>query len=97
MCSLYREQIGTQKLFNTVQHMSNLAFRNLDKFTYVDILHKIYKLFYKLDHIQMTLSEKCFNRDGGLEVLGCWTAVMMRQEGRSYPHRPLTSNDMYPQ
>ena len=62
MCSLYREQIGTQKSFNTVQHMSNLASRNLDKkSTYVDILHKIYELFYKLDHIQMTLSEKCFN------------------------------------
>ena len=32
-------------------------------------------------HIQMTPSEKCFNRDGGLEVPGCWTAVMRRQGG----------------
>ena len=27
-------------------------------------------------HIQMTPSEECFNRDGGLEVPGCWTAMM---------------------
>jgi len=27
---------------------------------------------------------------------GCWTAVMRRQGGRSNPHRPLTSNDVYP-
>ena len=45
-------------------------------------------------HIQMTPVEECFNRDGGLEVPGCWTAVMRRQEGRSNPHRPLTSNDV---
>ena len=43
------------------------------------------------------LSEECFNRDGGLEVPGCWTAVMRRQGGRSNPHQPLTSNDVYPQ
>ena len=30
-------------------------------------------------HIQMTPSEEHFNRDGGLEVPGCWTAVMRRQ------------------
>ena len=42
-------------------------------------------------HIQMTPSEERFNRDGGLEVPGCWTAVMRRQGGRSNPHRPLTS------
>ena len=48
-------------------------------------------------HIQMTPSEERFNRDGGLEVPGCWTAVMRRQGGRSNPHQPLTSNDMYPQ
>ena len=47
-------------------------------------------------HIQMTPVEECFNRDGGLEVPGCWTAVMRRQGGRSNPHRPLTSNDLYP-
>ena len=32
-------------------------------------------------HIQMTPSEECFNRDGGLEVPGCWIAVMRRQGG----------------
>ena len=46
-------------------------------------------------HIQMTPVEERFNRDGGLDVPGCWTAVM-RQGGRSNPHRPLTSNDVYP-
>ena len=45
----------------------------------------------------MTPVEERFNRDGGLEVPGCWTAVMRRQGGRSNPHRPLTSNDVYPQ
>ena len=44
----------------------------------------------------MTPVEERFNRDGGLEVAGCWTAVMRRQGGRSNPHRPLTSNDVYP-
>jgi len=48
-------------------------------------------------HIQMTLSEEYFNRDGGLEVPGCWTAVIRRGEGMSNPHLPLTSNDMYAQ
>ena len=48
-------------------------------------------------HIQMTPVEEHFNRDGGLEVPGCLTAVMRRQGGRSNPHRPLTSNDVYPQ
>ena len=48
-------------------------------------------------HIQMTPSEERFNRDGGLEVPGCWIAVMRRQGGRSNPHRPLTSDDVYPQ
>ena len=47
-------------------------------------------------HIQMTPVQEYFNRDGGLEVPGCWTAVMRRQGGRSNPHRPLTSNDVYP-
>ena len=46
-------------------------------------------------HIQMTPAEERFNRDGGLEVPRCWTAVMRRQGGRSNPHRPLTSNDVY--
>jgi len=32
-----------------------------------------------------------------LRIHGCWIAVMRRQGGRSNPHRPLTSNDMYPQ
>ena len=48
-------------------------------------------------HIQMAPSEECFNWDGGLEVPSCWTAVMRSQGGRSTPHRPLTSNDVYPQ
>ena len=30
-------------------------------------------------------------------VPGCWIAVMRRQGGRSNPHQPLTSNDVYPQ
>ena len=47
-------------------------------------------------HIQMTPVEERFNRDGGLEVPGCWTAVMRRQGGRSNPYRPLSSNDVYP-
>ena len=46
-------------------------------------------------HIQMTPVEECFNRDEGLEVPGCWTAVMRRQGGRSNPHQPLTSYDVY--
>ena len=45
-------------------------------------------------HIQMTSSEERFNRDRGLEVPGCWTAVMMLG-GRSNPHQPLTSSDVY--
>ena len=45
-------------------------------------------------HIQMTPVEERFNRDGGLEVPGCWTAVMKRQGGRRNPHLPLTSNDV---
>ena len=47
-------------------------------------------------HIHMTPSEERFNQDGGLEVPDSWITVM-RQGGRSNPHRPLTSNDMYPQ
>ena len=47
--------------------------------------------------IQMTPVEERFNRDGGLEVPDCWTAVMRRQGGRSNPHQPLTSNDVNPQ
>ena len=30
-------------------------------------------------HIQMTPVEERFNRDGGLEVSGCWTTVMRRE------------------
>ena len=37
-------------------------------------------------HIQMTPSVERFDQDGGLEVPGCWTAVMKRQGGRSNPH-----------
>ena len=48
-------------------------------------------------HIQMTPSEERFNRDRGLEVPGCWTAMMRMQGGRSDPHRSLTSSDMFPQ
>ena len=48
-------------------------------------------------HIQMTPSEERFNRDGGMEVPGCWTAVMRRQGGRSNAHQPLISDDAYPQ
>ena len=47
--------------------------------------------------------ERGEKRDGkrgkaeGKEVPGCWIAVMRRQGGRSNPHRPLTSDDVYPQ
>jgi len=34
-------------------------------------------------HIQMTSAEEHFSQKKGLEVPGCWTALMMRQEGRS--------------
>ena len=34
---------------------------------------------------------------GKLEISGCWTSVMKRQEERSNPHRPLTYNTVYPQ
>ena len=37
-------------------------------------------------HIQMTPVEEIFNRDGGLEVPGCWTTVMRRQGERRNPH-----------
>ena len=45
-------------------------------------------------HIQMTPSEECFNRDGGLEVPGCLTAVMRRQGERRNSHQHLTSDDV---
>ena len=54
-------------------------------------------LVNKALHIQMTPAEESFNQDGGLEVPGCWTAVMRSQGERSNPHRSLTSNDVYPQ
>ena len=47
-------------------------------------------------HIQMKPSEDHFNQEGELEVPDCWIVVLRRQ-GRSNPHRPLTSSDMYPQ
>ena len=47
--------------------------------------------------VQMTTSEERFNWDGGLKDPGCWTAVMRRLRGRSNPHRPFTSNDVYSQ
>ena len=43
-------------------------------------------------HIQMTHAEELFNWDRGLEIPGCWTVLIRRQEGRSNRHRPLTSN-----
>ena len=45
-------------------------------------------------HIQMTPSEEQLNQKGGLEVPGCWTTVWRRQEGRSNPRQPSTSNDV---
>lgn len=47
-------------------------------------------------HIQVTPAEEGFNWDRGLKFLGCWTAVMRRQEGRGNPRQPLTSDDVYP-
>ena len=34
-------------------------------------------------HIHTTPSDERFNRDGRLEIPGCWTTVMRRQGGRS--------------
>ena len=31
-------------------------------------------------HIQIDTAEEHFNQDGGLELPGCWTTVMRRQE-----------------
>ena len=39
-------------------------------------------------HIQLSPLQECFNRDGGLEVPGCWTTVMRRRRGRSNAHWP---------
>ena len=44
-----------------------------------------------------TTEDTRHQRSKVLEVPGCWVAVMRRQGGRSNPHRPLTSDDMYPQ
>ena len=32
-------------------------------------------------HSQMTPAEEPFNRDGGLELLGCWIAALKTREG----------------
>ena len=48
-------------------------------------------------HILMIPTEEHFNWYGGLPVPGCWIAMMRRQGGRSNPHQPLISNDVYPQ
>ena len=47
-------------------------------------------------HIQMTPVEKRFNRDGGLEVPGCWTAVMRRQGGAIHCFHFPNSTDSTP-
>ena len=52
------------------------------------LLYQLELLVKEALHIQMTPSEECFNQDGGLEVPDCWTAVMRRQGGMSYPHAP---------
>ena len=57
-----------------------------------DVQHIIY-----IYNIKENPMEERFNRDGELEVLGCWIAVMRRQGGKTNPHQPVTSNDMYPQ
>jgi len=36
--------------------------------------------------IQMKPAEECFNRDRGLEILGCWTTLIRRQEERRIRH-----------
>ena len=81
-------------------HHSGPATRDFQSSISVEVLfHRchldVQGLLYQ--QLQMTPVEERFNRDGGLEVPGCWTAVMRRQGGRSNPHRPLTSNDVYPQ
>jgi len=45
-------------------------------------------------HIQMTPAEECFNRDKGLEIPGCWTALMKIQGGRDGLHQLFTSVDI---
>ena len=40
-------------------------------------------LLKKPIHIQMTLAGDRFNTDTGLEVPGCWLAVLTSQEGRA--------------
>ena len=63
---------------------------------YWTIAEKQEQLVKEALHTQMIPTEERFNQDGGLEVPGCCT-VMRSPGGRSNPHRPLTSNDVYPQ
>ena len=46
-------------------------------------------------HIHKTPSKESFNRNGGLKVPGLLITVMRWQRGRSNPHLPLTSNNVY--
>ena len=87
---LYSARPASKVLRWTLAGYSGLVVRRLSCSKYI-----IFPVKEAL-HIQMTPVEERFNRDGGLEVPGCWTAVMRRQGGRSNPHRPLTSNDVYP-
>ena len=41
----------------------------------------------------MTLAEEHFNGDTGLELPGCWMAVLRRQESRTKQGRNVTSGD----
>ena len=49
------------------------------------------------DQWQFFSFSNCINREESYLLPTCWTTVMRRQGGRSNPHRPLTSNDVYPQ
>ena len=57
---------------------------------------------YQLENTFVDILTECFriqklpvNWDRRLEILGYWTTVMRRQEGRSNSCWPLTSNDVY--
>ena len=99
----YRPEVATsrQKLakithvcvMHAVMLVWGLLFRTA-KAAYANMYIEIFAIYLTFF---FSPSEERFNRDGGLKVPGCWITVMNRQGGRSNPHRPLTSDDVYPQ
>ena len=47
-------------------------------------------------HIQMTPAEERFNRDGGLEIPGCWIVALKTLEGGAGLGQLPASSHMYP-